>query len=101
MGYSMRTSEWRYAEWPAWRCNGKDGDTDRCADMGQPGAVWASSAIWDDLAGRELYSHKGDVGDCFDCFENENLAYKPAYASVVAQLSQQLRSGWRGAAPSS
>ena len=51
------------------------------------------------LAGQELYSHHGDAGDCFDCFENENLAYKPEYASVVAALSKQLRRGWRGAAP--
>jgi hypothetical protein len=32
-------------------------------------------------------------------FENENLAYKPEYASIVAELSTQLRAGWRGAAP--
>jgi hypothetical protein len=31
MGYGMRTSEWRYAGWPAWRCTARsltpaDGD---------------------------------------------------------------------------
>ena len=57
------------------------------------------SADWNALAGQELYSHDGDVGDCFDCFENENLAYKPEYAATVAELSKQLRAGWRGAAP--
>ena len=51
-------------------------------------------------AGVELYSHAGDVGDCFDCYENENLADKAEYKSVVMQLSKQLRNGWRGAAPS-
>ena len=61
----MRTSLWRYAEWPAWKCYGMDGNPDRCSDMSKPGAIWASSADWSDLAGRELYSHKGDLGDCF------------------------------------
>ena len=98
MGYSMRSADWRYAEWPAWKCHGMQGNLDRCADMSKPGAAWAGSADWSDLAGRELYSHKGDLGDCFDCFENENLAYRPEYASVVAELSKQLRAGWRGAA---
>ena len=41
MGYSMRTTEWRYAEWPAWKCYGIGGDPNRCADMSTPGAVWA------------------------------------------------------------
>ena len=98
MGYSMRTSLWRYAEWPAWKCHGMNGDPNRCADMSKPGATWAGSADWNELAGRELYSHKGDLGDCFDCFENENLAYKPEYARIVAELSKQLRAGWRAAA---
>ena len=57
------------------------------------------SADWEDLAGRELYSHKGDLGDCFDCFENENFAYKPEYAGLVKQLSAKLRAGWRGSTP--
>ena len=95
----MRTSEWRYAEWPAWKCHGIEGDPNRCADMSKPGAVWSGSADWSELAGRELYSHEGDVGDCFDCYENENLAGRPEYAQTVARLSKQLRAGWRGAAP--
>ena len=42
-----------------------------------------------------------DVGDCFDCFENENLVDKPEHAALVAQLSKQLRAGWRAAQPHS
>ena len=100
MGYSMRTSLWRYAEWPAWVCHGADGSPNRCSrGMPAAGAVWSGSADWGDIAGVELYSHAGDVGDCFDCFENENLAYQDKYKDVVARLSKQLRAGWRGAAP--
>ena len=46
MGYSMRTAEWRYAEWPVWKCFGLSGDPNRCADMSAQGAVWAGSADW-------------------------------------------------------
>ena len=71
MGYSMRTSEWRYAEWPRWRCFGSAADPDTCADMSQPGRVWSESAMWAEIDGVELYDHRGDAGDCFDCYENE------------------------------
>ena len=99
-GYSMRTAEWRYAEWPRWVCHGADGNPNSCSDMGKaPG--WSASADWSNLGGRELYSHAGDVGDCFDCFENENLVDKPEHAALVAQLSKQLRAGWRAAQPHS
>lgn len=95
---SMRTALWRYAEWPAWVCYGADGNPNSCSDMGSRGAdSWSASADWEHLAGRELYSHAGDVGDCFDCFENENLVDKPEHASLVARLSKQLRAGWKGA----
>jgi len=101
MGYSMRTSEWRYAEWPAWKCYGIGGDPNACSDISGGGGAgsWSGSADWNNIAGVELYTHKGDVGDCFDCFENENLAYNEEYADVIKQLSTQLRAGWRGAAP--
>lgn len=99
MGYSMRTTDWRYAEWPAWKCHGIDGDVNWCSDMSKPGAVWSGSADWSELAGRELYAHTGDDGSCFDCYENENLVDQPQYKAVVEQLSKQLRAGWRGAAP--
>lgn len=105
MGYSMRTAEWRYAEWPAWKCHGIDGDVNACADMatggpsGSPTYSWSGSVDWSDNRGVELYSHAGDVGDCFDCYENENLAYMDKYVSLVKQLSSQLRAGWRDAVP--
>ena len=98
MGYSMRTAEWRYAEWPKWVCHGLGGNPNQCSNL-TSGGVWSGSADWSQLAGRELYAHTGDDGSCFDCFENENLADKPEYAHIVSQLSQQLRQGWRGAAP--
>ena len=98
MGYGMRTSEWRYADWPAWRCTGTAGDQDACADMSRPGSVWSGSVDWGDIAGVELYAHQGDAGDCFDCFENQNLADTGEHRSVVATLSKQSRAGWRGAA---
>lgn len=100
MGYSMRTSDWRYAEWPAWKCYGLGGDPNQCSNMSShPGAVWSGAAQWDNLAGRELYNHTGDDGSCFDCYENENLVDQPELAAIVAELSKQLRAGWRGAAP--
>jgi iduronate 2-sulfatase len=99
MGYSMRTSDWRYAEWPAWKCFGLDGDVNWCSNMSEPSAVWSGAADWTELAGRELYAHTGDDGSCFDCFENENLVDQPQYTKIVEQLSKQLRAGWRGAAP--
>jgi hypothetical protein len=84
MGYSMRTSDWRYAEWPVWRCYGIDGDPNHCSQLSKDGVEgqgnppsWSGSADWSSIAGVELYNHTGDTGDCFDCFENQNLAYTP------------------------
>ena len=96
----MRTAEWRYAEWPRWICNGSPDDDNACSNLsnGAKGS-WAGSADFDQLGGRELYSHKGDKGDCFDCYENENLVDKPEYSAVVAALSKQLRAGWRADMP--
>lgn len=85
MGYTMRTAEWRYTEWLQWRCF----DANNCTGAAQ----------WSDEAPKELYSHIGDAGDCFDCFELENVAYDPANAQLVAQLSQRLRAGWQHALP--
>lgn len=97
MGYSMRTAEWRYAEWPKWVCYGLDGDPDRCSDLGKTMGSWSGSANWDELGGVELYDHRGDTGDCFDCYENENLANRPENRELVKRLSAQLRAGWRKA----
>ena len=72
------THEYRYTEWPRWIGGSEDGacSTD-CVD-------------WTDLAGRELYNHT------FDLEENVNIVYSSS-ARLVANLSMQLRAGWRGA----
>jgi iduronate 2-sulfatase len=82
MGYSMRTTRWRYTEWAEW-----DGGTlqpEWAADVTAKGALV------------ELYDHQGDslaagaVGQkTWDDFENENVASENP--SVVRQLSAQLR----------
>jgi hypothetical protein len=77
MGYTMVTrlaedgSEYRYTEWPKFLSVGK--------------------VNWTALAGRELYNHSSDYQ------ENWNVAEEPASAAVVAELSTQLRAGWRAA----
>ena len=83
LGVSLRTDTWRYTEWPLW--NGS-------ALVPQWGAP---------LIGAELYNHTGDDGTSFDgAFEAVNLAADPAYASVRAQLSAQLREAYaRGERP--
>ena len=48
-------------------------------------------ADWSELAGRELYNHSSDPE------ENRNVVAEPASATVVVELSRQLRVGWRGA----
>lgn len=74
MGYSMRTSRWRYTEWAKW-----------------DGAKLKPD--WSDLAGNELYDHKGDAPEdsknSFELFENRNVADENP--DVVAELSKQLR----------
>jgi hypothetical protein len=72
MGFSMRTSSYRYTEWAKW-----DGAHQR--------------ADWEVLAGKELYSHGSNVdNNDFDATENVNLANEPSHASTVLQLSVQL-----------
>ena len=78
MGYSMRTSEWRYTEWVRW-----DGDT--------------LSPDWTVKAGVELYDHNGDNGTSFDTHENVNIAVD--HPDVVARLSKQLHSLVADSAP--
>eukprot|EP00940_MAST-03C_sp_MAST-3C-sp2_P000707 g707.t1 len=84
MGYCIRTSDWRYCEWPEWGCN----DLNKCE---------GTSPRWSTVgANTELYDHRGDDGSCFDCFERENLSHKPAYADVVRGLSKRLRTKYPG-----
>merc|ERR1712048_899808 len=73
MGYSVRTSRWRYTEWAKW-----DGTT--------------LKPDWSNLAGVELYDHAEDPPEnskvSFEQFENENVAEK--FPEVVQQLSEAL-----------
>ena len=71
MGYSIRTTRWRFTQWLRW-----DGETLQ--------GNWSSPVI-----GTELYDHAGDTGAEFDHFEGVNVAAdNPA---VVEILSKQLR----------
>ena len=71
MGYTMRTDQYRYTEWPKF--------------AGAP----SYKPIWDTLFGIELYDHTKDPD------ENINRAMDPSYASLQKSLSSQLRAGWR------
>ena len=77
MGYSMRTSRWRYTEWVRW-----DGQNLR--------------PRWDANVGIELYDHAGDDGTeaTMDTFEFENLAQagtnNATLAKLIAELSARL-----------
>mmetsp|Transcript_78508 Transcript_78508/g.156037 ORF Transcript_78508/g.156037 Transcript_78508/m.156037 type:complete len:218 (-) Transcript_78508:133-786(-) len=73
MGYTMRTADWRYTEWPRWK------------GILEPD--------WTKVDGVELYAHKGDDGTCFDCFENVNVATDPQHAELIKELSTRLRTG--------
>jgi len=79
MGYSMRTSRWRYTEWAVW--DGKALAPQWMADVHAPNALV------------ELYDHAGEesaVGhQIWDDFENVNVA--ASFPLAVALLSKQLR----------
>lgn len=77
MGYAIRTRRWRYIEWVRF---------DKATTPPTP--------RWDDVLGTELYDHtEGDSVE--NAAEAANVVAQPALASVVAELSRQLRSGWR------
>jgi hypothetical protein len=71
----------RYTEWLRW--NGTE-------------------PLWGSIFARELNNHTGDTGagisaggSARDRFENENLAARPALATLVAALSAQLHREFR------
>lgn len=66
MGYSLRTEQYRYTEWPAWQIN--------------------EGPQWDSLAGVELYDHSVDPK------EDINLAERPQFIDLRKRLSDKLRS---------
>ena len=78
MGLSMRTKDYRYTEWHAW----KGGQLLR--------------PDWNDRSQMiELYDHRADPPHSskvsFEQFENVNVAHAPANRALVQQLGQQLR----------
>lgn len=73
MGYSVRTTSWRYTEWHHF-----DPDT--------------GVADWSSVVAKELYPHEGtQQADCSWSYEYENVAGQPEHASVEQQLAAQLR----------
>ena len=74
MGFSVRSSSWRWTEWLQWN-----------ASSGQP--------EWSKVVAAELYDHRGDRGDDFDRFENENLANASGadFDEARQELSHALR----------
>eukprot|EP00931_Biecheleriopsis_adriatica_P004102 TRINITY_DN10581_c0_g1_i2.p1 TRINITY_DN10581_c0_g1~~TRINITY_DN10581_c0_g1_i2.p1 ORF type:complete len:751 (+),score=121.10 TRINITY_DN10581_c0_g1_i2:151-2253(+) len=68
-GYTLRTQKWRYTEWVRW--NGTTLEPD-----------------WSSQVGTELYSHDGDDGSDFNCFENANA--DKSHPDVVAEMSRML-----------
>jgi iduronate 2-sulfatase len=48
-----------------------------------------------EVAGLELYDHVSDPG------ESVNLAFQPAYANLIAELTADLQAGWPAARPAS
>lgn len=71
MGYSMRTSEYRYAEWVGFNHTSFQMD-------------------WNDVHARELYILADDPR------EDTNVADDPKYQSIVETMSENLHRGWRG-----
>ena len=70
MGYTVRTAQWRYTEWPRWR--------------GSLQPDWAA------VEGVELYSHEGDDGSCVDCFELQNVASDAKHVRTTTSSSAAL-----------
>ena len=74
MGYSMRTVNYRYAEWVGFNKTGFCGN-------------------WNKVYARELYHYDSDPG------EDHNVAEDPQYSGLVKQASWLLHRGWTSALP--
>lgn len=57
MGYSMRTAEWRYAEWPRWICNGSGDDDNACSDLSKAGSESRPGAAYTDVYTEQTFAH--------------------------------------------
>lgn len=90
MGYTIRTKGYRYTEWVEFNTT----------HAGYPGG-----AQWDKPVGAELYAHPHDPKGseepvaCDWDYEFHNLAKDKVHADLRAELSKQLRAGWRNALP--
>jgi iduronate 2-sulfatase len=73
-GYSIRTSQYRYTEWPS-----------------HPAPAYTPN--WDGRSSPELYDHQVDPE------ENRNRAFFPGYSQIADTLADMLRAGWREAMP--
>ncbi|KAK6177205.1 hypothetical protein SNE40_015352 [Patella caerulea] len=71
MGYTLRTQQYRYTEWPAFNKS----------------PIYKPD--WSRLYGIELYNHTDDPE------ENYNHAYDVSYVKIRAMLSSLLHNGWR------
>ena len=78
MGYTMRTTEYRFTEWYRFnRTNAK--------------------ANWTDIWGTELYDHTAH--ESFFNDENYNQAYEQSKQDLVKELRNLLQAGWRASCP--
>ena len=72
MGYSMRSDNWRLAEWVAWNKT-------------------AGVPMWEMQVGLELYNHTRDFGeDLYKSAPVENVAAEPWNDGVVAKCRRTL-----------
>ena len=78
MGYSLRVDQYHFIEW--YRFNRTTATPD-----------------WNDIWGTELYNHTEPV--VFFNDENVNLAKQPEMKSVIEELRQMIKDGWRAALP--
>jgi len=78
MGYSIRTSDWRYTVWLRFR------DADG-------GGLWEACDDESGFCERELYDHRNEDLADFDALELVNVAAAPTSASTVARLHARLR----------
>jgi iduronate 2-sulfatase len=75
MGYSVRTSAWRYTTWLDW-------------DGQKLQGKWSAGPSF---YAEELYSHTNDTGSDHDAYENENVAADAKHKAVKEQLWGMLR----------
>ena len=76
MGYSIRTTDWRYTEWRLWNRS-------------------SLTALWDTggLYASELYDHRQETGfpTNFDVGENDNVFEQYSGQKIVGELAVAIR----------